>query len=132
VAKLNAFLQEKITGMRIVQLFASEEFQRRTFAEINHENYVAGMKQIRIFAVFMPVMDLFLSFAVALLIGTEAEGSAALLSSWAHRLHPDAGRPSGHHWTQHVRSCDCGPCRVPLKGDPDLRAVKPIRPGTYG
>jgi len=68
VAKLNAFLQERITGMRIVQLFATEEFQKKTFAEINHENYVAGMKQIRVFAVFMPVMDLFLSFAVALLI----------------------------------------------------------------
>jgi ABC-type multidrug transport system fused ATPase/permease subunit len=68
VAKLNAFLQERITGMRIVQLFVTEEFQRRTFAEINHENYMAGMKQIRVFAVFMPVMDLFLSFAVALLV----------------------------------------------------------------
>jgi ABC-type multidrug transport system fused ATPase/permease subunit len=68
VAKLNAFLQERITGMRIVQLFATEEFQKRSFAEINHENYIAGMKQIRVFAVFMPVMDLFSSFAVALLI----------------------------------------------------------------
>ena len=68
VAKLNAFLQERITGMRIVQLYATEEFQKRRFAEINHENYVAGMKQIRVFAVFMPVMDLFSSFAVALLI----------------------------------------------------------------
>jgi len=68
VAKLNAFLQERITGMRIVQLFATEEFQKRNFAEINHENYLAGMKQIRVFAVFMPVMDLFSSFAVALLI----------------------------------------------------------------
>jgi ABC-type multidrug transport system fused ATPase/permease subunit len=68
VAKLNAFLQERITGMRIVQLFATEEFQKKTFAEINHENYLAGMKQIRVFAVFMPVMDLLLSFAVALLI----------------------------------------------------------------
>jgi len=68
VAKLNAFLQERITGMRIVQLFATEEFQKRRFAEINHENYLASMKQIRVFAVFMPVMDLFSSFAVALLI----------------------------------------------------------------
>lgn len=68
VAMLNAFLQERITGMRTVQLFATEESQKRRFAEINHENYVAGMKQIRVFAVFMPVMDLLLSFAVALLI----------------------------------------------------------------
>lgn len=68
VAKINAFLQERITGMRIIQLFATEEFQARSFAQINHENYLAGMKQIRIFAVFMPVMDLFSAFAVALLI----------------------------------------------------------------
>jgi ABC-type multidrug transport system fused ATPase/permease subunit len=54
--------------MRIVQLFASEPFQEEQFAVINHENYVAGIKQIKIFAVFMPVMDLFSSFAVALVI----------------------------------------------------------------
>jgi ATP-binding cassette subfamily B multidrug efflux pump len=68
VAKINVFLQERITGMRIIQLFATEEFQEQSFAQINHENYLAGMKQIRIFAVFMPIMDLFSSFAVALLI----------------------------------------------------------------
>jgi ATP-binding cassette, subfamily B, multidrug efflux pump len=68
VAKINVFLQERITGMRIIQLFATEEFQEQSFKQINHENYLAGMKQIRIFAVFMPIMDLFSSFAVALLI----------------------------------------------------------------
>jgi ABC-type multidrug transport system fused ATPase/permease subunit len=68
VAKMNAFLQERITAMRIIQLFASEPFQQERFAVINHENYTAGMKQIKIFAVFMPVMDLFSSFAVAVII----------------------------------------------------------------
>lgn len=68
VAKINAFLQERITGMRIIQLFTREEFQMKNFAGINRENYLAGMKQIRIFAVFMPIMELFSSFAVALLI----------------------------------------------------------------
>ena len=68
VAKINVFVQERITGMRIIQLFSTEEFQERSFAQINHENYLAGMKQIRVFAIFMPVMDLFSSFAVALLI----------------------------------------------------------------
>jgi len=68
VAKINVFVQERITGMRIIQLFATEEFQARSFEQINHENYLAGMKQIRVFAIFMPVMDLFSSFAVALLI----------------------------------------------------------------
>jgi ATP-binding cassette subfamily B multidrug efflux pump len=68
VAKINAFLQERITGMRVVQLFVREKFQMDAFSQINHENYIAGMKQIRVFAVFMPVMELLSSFAVALII----------------------------------------------------------------
>ena len=68
VAKINAFLQERITGMRVIQLFAREKFQMDSFARINHENYLAGMKQIRVFAIFMPIMELFSSFAVALII----------------------------------------------------------------
>lgn len=68
VAKINAFLQERIAGMRVIQLFARENHQMKTFARINRENYLAGMKQVRVFAVFMPVMELFSSFAVALLI----------------------------------------------------------------
>lgn len=68
VSKINAFMQERLTGMRSIQLFAREEFQMKTFAKINHENYLAGMKQIRVFAVFMPIMELFSSFAVALII----------------------------------------------------------------
>jgi len=68
VAKINAFLQERLTGMRIIQLFAREAFQMGVFSKINHENYLAGMKQIRVFAVFMPLTELFSSIAVALLI----------------------------------------------------------------
>lgn len=68
VAKMNAFLQERITGMRTVQLFAAESFQEKAFAGINHENFTAGMKQIRIFAIFLPLMELLGALAVALLI----------------------------------------------------------------
>lgn len=68
VAKINAFLQERITAMRVIQLFVRERFQMDSFARINHQNYLAGMKQIRVFAVFMPIMELFSSLAVALLI----------------------------------------------------------------
>ncbi len=68
ISKLNAFLQERIAGMRIIQLFSREAEQMRAFAAINHENYLAGMRQIRIFAVFMPLMELLASFAVALLL----------------------------------------------------------------
>jgi ATP-binding cassette subfamily B multidrug efflux pump len=68
VAKMNAFIQERLAGMKIIQLFAREDFQIQSFARINHENYLAGMKQIRVFAVFMPIMELFSAFAVALII----------------------------------------------------------------
>jgi ABC-type multidrug transport system fused ATPase/permease subunit len=68
VAKMNAFLQERISGIRIIQLFAREAHQMRRFVRINHENYLAGMRQIKIFAVFMPLMEILSSFAVALVI----------------------------------------------------------------
>ena len=68
VAKINAFLQERIRGMPVIQLFVREAFQMDTFARINHENYLAGIKQIRVFALFMPAMELFSSLAVAFLI----------------------------------------------------------------
>jgi ABC-type multidrug transport system fused ATPase/permease subunit len=68
VAKINTFLQECIPGMRVIQLFTREAFQMGRFARINHENYLAGMKQIRVFAVFMPLMEVFASLVVALLL----------------------------------------------------------------
>jgi ATP-binding cassette subfamily B multidrug efflux pump len=68
VAKINAFLQERITAMRVIQLFVRERFQMASFERINQQNYLAGMKQIRVFAIFMPIMELFSSLTVALLI----------------------------------------------------------------
>lgn len=68
VAKINAFLQERIRGIQVIQLFVREKFQMAAFSRINHENYLAGIKQIRVFALFMPAMELFSSLAVAFLI----------------------------------------------------------------
>jgi ATP-binding cassette, subfamily B, multidrug efflux pump len=68
VAALNAFVQERVSGMHVVQLFVTEVFQKAAFEGINHRNFLAGMRQIRIFAVFMPLMELIASCAVALLI----------------------------------------------------------------
>ncbi len=68
IAKINAFLHERFSGMRIIQLYAREKYQMEHFKSINHENYLAGMKQIKIFAIFMPVIELFSSFAIALII----------------------------------------------------------------
>lgn len=68
VAKLNAFLQERIRGIQVIQIFVREKSQIKAFARINRENYRAGMKQVHMFALFMPAMELFSSLAVAFLI----------------------------------------------------------------
>ena len=68
VARINAFLQERIRGMQVIQLFVRERYQMEAFSRINRENYLAGIKQIRVFALFMPAMELFSSIAVAFLI----------------------------------------------------------------
>lgn len=68
IAKINAFLNERFSGMKIIQLFAREKVQMETFERINQENYLAGMKQIKLFAVFTPLMELFSSFTVGLII----------------------------------------------------------------
>ncbi|MFZ0452036.1 MAG: ABC transporter ATP-binding protein [Desulfatiglandaceae bacterium] len=68
VARINAFLQERLNGMQVIQLFCAERSQLGTLNKINHDNFLAGMKQIRVFAVFMPIMELLSSFAIALLL----------------------------------------------------------------
>jgi len=68
VAKINSFLQERISGMRVIQLFVRETFQMEMFTKINQENFLAGMKQIRVFAIFMPLMELMSSLGIGLVI----------------------------------------------------------------
>ncbi|MCG6878272.1 MAG: ABC transporter ATP-binding protein/permease [Deltaproteobacteria bacterium] len=68
VSKINAFLQERISGMRVIQLFVREASQMKRFQDLNRENYQAGMKQIRVFALFMPLMELLSALAIAFLI----------------------------------------------------------------
>ncbi|RJR22755.1 MAG: ABC transporter ATP-binding protein, partial [Desulfobacteraceae bacterium] len=68
VARINSFLQERLTGMHVVQMFVTEHYQMNIFKSINRENYLAGMRQVRIFGVFMPIMELLSSAAIALII----------------------------------------------------------------
>ncbi len=68
VARINASLQENISGMRVTQIFRREEESCRRFAMINHENYLAAMRQVKTFAMFMPVMELASAIAIALVI----------------------------------------------------------------
>ena len=68
IAAINAFLQERLSGMRIIQLFVQERSQLKRFEELNHKNYLASLRQIRIFAVFMPSMEVLSSVGIGLLI----------------------------------------------------------------
>ncbi len=68
LAEINARFAETIGGIRVIQLFLNEDSNYRKFARLNHENYLAGMRQIKIFAVFMPIIEILGALAIALVI----------------------------------------------------------------
>ncbi len=68
LAKINATLSENISGMKIIQMFNQQNFKDDEFFHINKEYREASMKELLVFAVFRPSMDLIYSFALALLI----------------------------------------------------------------
>jgi ATP-binding cassette, subfamily B, multidrug efflux pump len=68
IAAINSFLQERISGIRVVQLFLGEKSQLEHFKILNHDNYLASMRQIKIFAVFMPSMEVLSAVGIGILI----------------------------------------------------------------
>lgn len=68
LAKINATLSENISGIKIIQIFNREDFKYKQFEGINNEHKMASMKELLVFAIFRPSMDLIYSFALALLI----------------------------------------------------------------
>ncbi len=68
IAKINATLQENFSGIKVVQIFNRERENFGRFKALNHENYLANMRQIRIFALFVPIIEIVGTTAIALLI----------------------------------------------------------------
>jgi ATP-binding cassette subfamily B protein len=68
IAEINSRITETIGGIKVIQLLGKENENYDRFEKLNHENYIAGMKQIRVLAVFMPLVELLGSVAVALVI----------------------------------------------------------------
>jgi len=68
VANLNAFVQEHLTGMFIVQAFASEEREFNKFNKINKEHRNANIKAIFAYSVFFPVVEIILAFSIGLIV----------------------------------------------------------------
>jgi ATP-binding cassette, subfamily B, multidrug efflux pump len=68
VARLNAFVQEHITGMKIVQVFNREEAEMKRFKEINAKHRDANIRSVWHYSVFFPVVEILSSVSLGLLI----------------------------------------------------------------
>ncbi len=68
IAEINTKFSETIGGIKVIQLFIQEKENYLNFEKINHDNYIAGMRQIRVFAMFMPIIEILGAAAVAVVI----------------------------------------------------------------
>jgi ATP-binding cassette subfamily B protein len=68
VSNLNAFVQEHITGMYIVQAFAAEKREQQKFDEINKEHRDANIKAIFAYSVFFPLVEIVLALSMGLIV----------------------------------------------------------------
>ncbi|MBX2923324.1 MAG: ABC transporter ATP-binding protein [Chitinophagaceae bacterium] len=75
VAQLNAFVQEHITGMPIVQAFAAEDREFAKFKKINNEHRNANIRAIFAYSVFFPFVEIMLAVAMGLMIWWSAQGA---------------------------------------------------------
>ena len=68
VANLNAFVQEHISGMSVVQAFAAEKRELKKFKAINKEHRNANIRGIFAYSVFFPVVELVMAMSIGLLV----------------------------------------------------------------
>ena len=70
VARLNAFLQEHITGVKIIQLFNAYDREYKKFEDINESHKKANIDSIWYYSVFFPTVEILSTFSISLMIGT--------------------------------------------------------------
>lgn len=68
MARINAFLHERITGVRVVQLFNREEADAQRLGEINEDYLEAHLRSITYYALFFPIVEVFTAIALALIL----------------------------------------------------------------
>ena len=68
LAGINAFLQEAISGISIIQIFLREKDAQERFSRLNKKYFDAAMYQIRVFGVFVPLIEVMSSVSLALII----------------------------------------------------------------
>jgi ATP-binding cassette subfamily B multidrug efflux pump len=68
VANLNSFVQERISGMSVIQLFTREKIEYEKFKEINNDYKKAYISAIWYYSIFFPITDLLSSMAIGLIV----------------------------------------------------------------
>ncbi len=68
IARMNAFLHERFTGVRVVQLFNREEADAAKHADLNRDYLEAHLRSITYYALFFPVIQFFTALALALIL----------------------------------------------------------------
>ena len=74
IASMNAFLQERITGMKIVQVFNAEAQELSKFKDINRLYTRANLDSVLYYSIFFPVVELISAVSLALMIWLGAQG----------------------------------------------------------
>ncbi|MFM7856037.1 MAG: ABC transporter ATP-binding protein, partial [Flammeovirgaceae bacterium] len=74
VSNLNAFVQEHITGMNVVQIFGSEKREFKKFDDINKEHRDANLRSVLYYSVYFPVAEIIAAMGTGLLVWYGAKG----------------------------------------------------------
>ena len=68
IANLNGFVQERVTGMKILQLFTRENIEYQNFKKINNNHKKAHIKTVWYYSIFFPIAEILSSFAIGLIV----------------------------------------------------------------
>ncbi len=68
VSRLNTFVQERIIGMNLVQLFTRESIEYKKFTEINREHRNAHIRTVWAYSIFFPIVEILSSISIAFII----------------------------------------------------------------
>lgn len=91
ISSLNAFVQEHLTGMNIVQIFNREEEELKKFNQINEKHKKANIRSILYFAIFLPVIEIMSAISIGLAVwygglkaatGSEKVSIETLIYQW--------------------------------------------------
>ena len=68
LARINAYLQEAISGISLIQMFQREKDTEASFEQLNRDYFQSAVYQIKIFGIFMPLLDIISSTATGIII----------------------------------------------------------------